>query len=96
MISARPVIKYSKIKDLVEEKNISKDVVFEAMELALLSAYKKNFNSRTNAKVNINRETGEKDPRVTIVEHYVESGMTKVAFCKEYNIEAHLQKFRSF
>ena len=29
------------------------------MESALLSAYKKNFDSKTNAKVSINRETGE-------------------------------------
>ena len=45
--------------DLLEkEKHIDRDIIFEAMELALLSAYKKNFNSLTNAKVNINRETG--------------------------------------
>ena len=46
--------------DLLEkEKHIDRDIIFEAMELALLSAYKKNFNSLTNAKVNINRETGD-------------------------------------
>jgi len=44
---------------IVEEKNISKDVVFEAMELALQTAYKKNFDSKTNVRVDINRETGE-------------------------------------
>ena len=44
---------------IVEEKNISKDVVFEAMELALATAYKKNFDSKTNVRVDINRETGE-------------------------------------
>ena len=47
------------LDNIVKEKNISSDVVFEAMELALLSAYKKNFNSLTNAKVNINRDTGD-------------------------------------
>ena len=46
--------------DLLEkEKHIDRDIIFEAMELALLSAYKKNFDSKTNAKVNINRDTGE-------------------------------------
>lgn len=46
--------------DLLEkEKHINRDIIFEAMELALLSAYKKNFNSLTNAKVNINRDTGD-------------------------------------
>lgn len=47
------------VKNIVKEKNISEDVVFEAMELALLTAYKKNFNSKTNARVEINRETGD-------------------------------------
>lgn len=44
---------------LEKEKHIDKDVIYEAMELALLSAYKKNFNSLTNAKVNIDRDTGD-------------------------------------
>jgi len=44
---------------ITEEKGISKDLVFEAMELALTSAYKKNFNSKTNVKVLINRDTGD-------------------------------------
>ena len=44
---------------LVAEKNISTDVVFEALQLALQTAYKKNFNSKTNVRVDINRETGD-------------------------------------
>ncbi len=44
---------------IVKEKNISADVVFEAMTLALQTAYKKNFDSKTNVRVDINRETGE-------------------------------------
>ena len=47
------------LNHIVEEKNISEDVVFEAMELALATAYKKNFDSKTNVRVDINRETGE-------------------------------------
>ena len=47
------------LNHIVEEKNISKDVVFEAMELALQTAYKKNFDSKTNVRVDINRETGD-------------------------------------
>lgn len=57
---------------LSEEKKISKDVIYEAMELALLTAYKKNFNSLTNARVDINKDTG--DIKVytvyTVVEDY--------------------------
>ena len=47
------------VDNIVKEKGIDKEVVFEAMELALTSAYKKNFNSKTNVKVLINRETGD-------------------------------------
>ena len=47
------------VKDITKEKGISEDVVFEAMELALATAYKKNFNSKTNVKVLFDRETGE-------------------------------------
>ena len=44
---------------LVAEKNISEDVIYEAMELALTSAYKKNYNSLSNVRVDINRDTGD-------------------------------------
>ncbi len=47
------------VENIVKEKGIDKEIVFEAMELALTSAYKKNFNSKTNVKVLINRETGD-------------------------------------
>lgn len=44
---------------IVKEKGIEREVVFEAMELALASAYKKNFNSLTNSKILIDRNTGD-------------------------------------
>ena len=47
------------VKNIVKEKGISEDVVFEGMEQALLTAYKRNFDSKTNARVEINKETGE-------------------------------------
>lgn len=47
------------VKNIVKEKVISEDVVFETMELALATAYKKNFGSKTNVRVDINRTTGE-------------------------------------
>ncbi len=47
------------LNNLVEEKNISPDVVFEALQLALQTAYKKNFNSKTNVRVDIDRDTGK-------------------------------------
>ena len=47
------------VQVIVKEKNISADLVFEAMELALATAYRKNFQSKTNVRVDINRETGD-------------------------------------
>ncbi len=47
------------VKTITAEKGISEDIVFEGMEQALITAYKKNFNSKTNVKVTINRETGD-------------------------------------
>lgn len=47
------------LNNIVKEKNISEDVVYEAMQLAMQTAYKKNFDSKTNVRVDINRETGE-------------------------------------
>ena len=53
-------IEFIKAVDLVaKEKCISKDIIFEAMELALASAYKKNFDSKTNVRVDVNRDTGD-------------------------------------
>lgn len=47
------------VKNIVKEKGISEDVVFEGMEQALTTAYKKNFDSKTNVRVDIDRKTGE-------------------------------------
>ena len=47
------------IKLLCDEKGISEDVIYEALELALTSAYKKNYNSLQNVRVDIDRQTGE-------------------------------------
>ena len=44
---------------LSEEKGIDKDIIYDAMELALTSAYKKNYHSLSNVRVDINRETGD-------------------------------------
>ena len=47
------------LDNIVKEKDIDPEIVYSAMELALTSAYKKNFNSKTNVKVLFDRETGE-------------------------------------
>lgn len=51
----------SAIDDLVKEKGISKDVLIEAIESALVSAYKKNYGTSQNVRVNIDREDGDVD-----------------------------------
>ncbi len=44
---------------LEKEKGISKEVLFEALEVALISAYKRNFQTSPNVRVEVDRETGE-------------------------------------
>ena len=44
---------------IVKEKDISEDYILEAMELALVSAYKKNYHSLANVRVSIDRKTGD-------------------------------------
>lgn len=46
------------ISVLVKEKGISEDVIYDAMKLALTSAYKKNYHSLSNVRVDINEDTG--------------------------------------
>lgn len=53
---------FNLLDEIEIEKGINKEVVVEALELALLSAYKKNFGAyggAKNAKVTIDKETGE-------------------------------------
>lgn len=47
------------LEQLEKEKGIKKDIIIEAIEAALISAYKKNFGSAMNVNVNIDRETGD-------------------------------------
>lgn len=49
----------SAISQLVKEKGIDKDYLFDAIEASLLTACKKNFGQTQNAKVILDRETGD-------------------------------------
>ena len=62
------------VKFITAEKGISEDIVFEGMEQALITAYKKNFNSKTNVRVDINRETGDIKvySYLVVVDDYIE------------------------
>src|SRR5262249_9195365 len=46
------------ITQLSAEKNLPREVVFEAVEAALASAYKKDMNTAANVSVKIDRESG--------------------------------------
>ncbi len=47
------------LHEIEKEKGISLDVIFEALESALISSYKKNFGSAQNVLVDINKESGK-------------------------------------
>ncbi|MGI6153482.1 MAG: transcription termination factor NusA [Christensenellaceae bacterium] len=61
------------LNDLEHEKGINKDILIEAIEMALISAYKKHFGNNQNAKVTIDGDTGEiKVYAVKIVKEEIE------------------------
>lgn len=47
------------LEEIGKEKGIRRDTIFEALEAALISGYKKNFGSSQNVEVIINKENGE-------------------------------------
>ncbi len=47
------------VEEIEREKGISKEILFEAIESALVSAYKKNYGTSENVLVNIDRLTGD-------------------------------------
>lgn len=64
----------SALEQLASEKGISQEVLLEAIEAALISAYKRNFNTAQNVRVDINRETGAVKvyARKTVVEEVLD------------------------
>lgn len=46
------------LHEIEKEKGISKEIIFEALESALISSYKKNFSTAQNVVVNMDRESG--------------------------------------
>ena len=49
---------FSVLSEICEEKGISTDVMIDALEAALVAAYKKNFDSAQNVEVILDRESG--------------------------------------
>lgn len=61
---------FDAIDYLEKEKGIDRDVLLEALEAALISAYKKNFKSASNVRVDLDESTGSMHvyARKTVVE----------------------------
>ncbi|GAB3794834.1 transcription termination factor NusA [Virgibacillus kimchii] len=85
---------FDAIDYLVEEKGIDKDILLEALEAALISAYKKNFKSATNVRIELNEETGKMGvfARKTVVEE-VEDHQLEISLeeAKEINLNYELE-----
>lgn len=65
---------------IAKEKGISKELLFEAIDVALVSAYKKNFGTAQNVRVAIDRETGVVDVfAVKTVSDVVENDLLQIS-----------------
>ncbi|OEG00440.1 transcription termination/antitermination protein NusA [Vulcanibacillus modesticaldus] len=62
------------LNELEKEKGISKEVLIEAIEAALISGYKRNFHSAQNVRVDIDRENGDVKvlARKTVVDEVID------------------------
>jgi transcription termination/antitermination protein NusA len=47
------------LSEIEKDKGITKEIIFEALESALISSYKKNFGASQNVEVEIDKETGK-------------------------------------
>lgn len=78
---------------LEKEKGISKEVIIEAIEAALISAYKRNFNQAQNVRVSFNPTTGtikvlaRKDVVDSVFDPRLEISVEKA---REYNPNFHV------
>ena len=77
------------IGDLVKEKGIPQEVIMEAIESALISAYKKNYGTAANVRVEINEFTGDVEVLMqkTVVEE-VEDEFTEISLEEAREIDS--------
>jgi len=76
-------------RELGKEKGIAPEVLFDAIEAALISAYKRNFNSAQNVRVALERQTGGYHVYAikTVVEE-VENDITEVSLAEARQLKA--------
>ena len=77
---------------LAKEKGISPDVLYSAVEEALITAYKKNYGSAQNVRVSMHKETGEIHvyARKNIVEE-VTDPTTEISLADAQKLNSHYQ-----
>ncbi len=82
----------SAINDLVKEKGIPKEMLMDAIESALVSAYKKNFGTASNVRVEMNEESGDVDVLMqkNVVEE-VEDDLTEISIADALEIDPRYQ-----
>ena len=63
------------LHDLEKEKGINKEILLEAIEAALITGYKKNFNQASNVRISLDRDNGvvKVFARKTIVEEVTDT-----------------------
>ena len=77
------------LEEIEREKGISKDIIFDALEAALISGYKKNFGSSQNVEVIVNKDNGEVKvyAKKTVVEQ-VETDLFEISLEDAKEIDA--------
>ncbi|MCI7145083.1 MAG: transcription termination factor NusA [Clostridiales bacterium] len=80
------------INDLVKEKGIPKEMLIDAIESALISAYKKNYGTAQNVRVDIDEESGRVDVLMqkNVVEE-VEDEFTEISIEEALEIDPRYQ-----
>lgn len=83
---------FDAIDSLAKEKGIDKNILLEALEAALISAYKKNFKSATNVRVDLDEDAGTMRvfSRKTIVEE-VEDHQQEISLSDATKIDPNYQ-----
>ncbi|MCL2565550.1 MAG: transcription termination factor NusA [Defluviitaleaceae bacterium] len=80
------------LNQIVKEKGIDSEVIFEAIETSLVTACKKHFGSRTNIKVTLDRNTGAVKcfKQRTVVE-VLEDSVTEILLEDARQIDSHYE-----
>ena len=76
------------LRELSKERGIDEEVLFEAIEAALISAYKRNFSSAQNVRVSLSRDTGEyKVYAIKMVVEDAEDEITEISLAQARTIK---------